>query len=99
MKFIVDSVKRFMYYEVTEGVEGVQQEKLISIRSYHRLTQKDMADLLGVDLRTYINKESGHTQFKANEMFAIAQRFDKSIDEIFLPTNFMKHEVEKSDTA
>lgn len=60
---------------------------------YNRLTQQNMADLIGVDKRTYVNKEYGVTQFKANEMFLIAQRLGKGIEEIFLPTNFMKHEV------
>ncbi|OUM83608.1 helix-turn-helix transcriptional regulator [Caldibacillus debilis] len=69
------------------------QTKLIALRRYHGLTQKDMADLIGVDLRTYINKEMGQSQFKANEMFTIAKHFQKPIDEIFLPTDFMNHEV------
>lgn len=69
------------------------QEKLAALRRYHNLTQKDMADLIGVDVRTYINKETGVTQFKANEMFIIAKKFQKPIDDIFLPTNFIKHEV------
>ncbi|CDX02171.1 Cro/C1-type HTH domain profile [Desulfitobacterium hafniense] len=69
------------------------QEKLAALRRFHNLTQKDMADLIGVDLRTYINKESGQSQFKANEMFIISQKFQKPIDQIFLPTNFEKHEV------
>lgn len=69
------------------------QEKLAALRRYLNLSQKDMADLIGVDLRTYINKETGQSQFKANEMFMIAQKFKKPIDEIFLPTNFGKHEV------
>lgn len=30
-------------------------------------------------------------------MFLIAQRLGKGIEEIFLPTNFMKHEVYKVD--
>ncbi|MEN1934997.1 transcriptional regulator [Bacillus sp. AFS023182] len=69
------------------------QDKLISFRMSKRLTQKDMAELLGIDKRTYINKEHSVTQFKANEMFLIAQYFGAEIGEIFLPTNFMKHEV------
>ncbi len=64
---------------------------------YNRLTQQNMADLIGVDKRTYVNKEYGVTQFKANEMFLIAQRLGKGIEEIFLPTNFMKHEVYEVD--
>ncbi|MDA2478411.1 helix-turn-helix transcriptional regulator [Bacillus cereus group sp. MYBK5-2] len=73
------------------------QEKLVSLRMYNRLTQQNMADLIGVDKRTYVNKEYGVTQFKANEMFLIAQRLGKGIEEIFLPTNFMKHEVYEVD--
>ncbi|EEL04205.1 Cro-like repressor [Bacillus cereus BDRD-ST196] len=57
------------------------------------MTQKDMAELLGVDKRTYVNKEHGVTQFKANEMFLVAQYFGAEIGEIFLPTNFIKREV------
>lgn len=73
------------------------QEKLVSLRMYNRLTQQNMADLIGVDKRTYVNKEYGVTQFKANEMFLIAQRLGKGIEEIFLSTNFMKHEVYEVD--
>jgi DNA-binding XRE family transcriptional regulator len=69
------------------------QEKLAALRRYHNISQKEMADLIGVDLRTYVNKENGQSQFKANEMFAIARKFQMPIDEIFLPTNFEKHEV------
>lgn len=65
---------------------------------FNRLTQKDMADLIGVDTRTYVNKEHGITQFKANEMFLIAQKFGKSIEEIFLPTNFTFHEVVRGES-
>lgn len=75
------------------------QNKLVSLRMYNRLTQQDMADLIGVDKRTYVNKEYGVTQFKANEMFAIAQKFGKGIEEIFLPTNFIKREVSEGDGA
>lgn len=71
------------------------QEKLAALRRYYNISQKEMADLLGVDVRTYISKENGRTQFKANEMFAIARRFKMPIDEIFLPTNFMNHEALK----
>lgn len=71
------------------------QKKLIAWRKFYGITQKEMADKLGVDVRTYINKEQGVTQFKANEMFLIANILGKEISEIFLPTNFMNHEAEK----
>lgn len=62
------------------------QEKLIAWRKFKGLTQKQMADHIDVDVRTYINKEQGVTQFKANEMFLIAKILQKDISEIFLPT-------------
>ncbi|WP_200411456.1 helix-turn-helix transcriptional regulator [Virgibacillus salexigens] len=65
------------------------QCKLAGIRKYNNLTQKDMADLIGVELRTYVNKEKGVSQFKLNEMFIISRKFGKSIEEIFLFENFM----------
>ncbi|AMX01033.1 transcriptional regulator [Rummeliibacillus stabekisii] len=58
-----------------------------------------MADLLGIDARTYINKENGLSQFKMNEMFMICKTFKRSLDEIFLPQNFMNHEVEEGGNA
>lgn len=72
------------------------QNKLISLRMSKRITQQEMAKMLGVDVRTYVNKEHGITQFKANEMFAISREFNQPIEEIFLPTNFMNHEEFKN---
>lgn len=77
----------------------MEQTKLIALRKYKGFTQKEMAEHLQVDVRTYINKENGSSQFKANEMFYIAQLFEMNISEIFLPPNFMKHEVGKKTTA
>lgn len=72
--------------------------ELRKLRKYHELTYKDMANLLNVDPRTYRNKEKGLTQFKANEMFIIAKKFNRSIEQIFLPSNFMNHEVSEGES-
>lgn len=69
------------------------QTNLIELRTKSKNTQKELADLIGVDVRTYINKEQGISQFKANEMFAISMHFKKDLESVFLPTNFMKREV------
>lgn len=61
------------------------QEKLEFIRRGNKETQEALAKLIGVDTRTYQNKEKGITQFKQNEMFIIAKHFNKRIDEIFCP--------------
>lgn len=64
------------------------QEKLIAWRRFNGLTQNYMAEKLGITLRTYQNKEYGDSQFKANEMFAIANILNKEISDIFLPVDF-----------
>lgn len=68
------------------------QKLLIKERRANFETQSDVAKLIGVKLRTYQNKEYGTSQFKQNEMFIIAKHYNKKIDEIFLPTDFMNHE-------
>ncbi len=68
------------------------QKLLIKERRANFETQSDVAKLIGVELRTYQNKEYGTSQFKQNEMFIIAKHYNKKIDEIFLPTDFMNHE-------
>lgn len=69
------------------------QTNLIQLRNSLSVTQKQLADLIGVDVRTYINKEQGISQFKCNEMFAISYYFKKDVESIFLPSNFMNREV------
>jgi len=66
--------------------------ELRKLRKYHELTHQDMAALIGVDVRTYKNKEKGISQFKLDEMVKISRKFGKTIDEIFLPKKFMEHE-------
>ncbi len=67
----------------------ISQTRLASLRRYHNLTQEQMADFLNINLRTYILKEKGTSQFKLNEMYAISRKFDIPIDDIFLPPDFM----------
>lgn len=69
------------------------QKKLAAWRRYYNISQREMAEKLGIDVRTYINKEEGVSQFKANEMFTIARVLEKDISDIFLPTNFTEHEA------
>ncbi|UYB50136.1 helix-turn-helix domain-containing protein (plasmid) [Lysinibacillus capsici] len=69
------------------------QTNLIQLRTSSNVTQKQLADLIEVDVRTYINKEQGISQFKCNEMFAISDYFKKDVESIFLPSNFMNREV------
>lgn len=73
-------------------------DELRKIRKYHELTLEDMGNLLNITSRAYQNKENGTSQFKMNEMFILSKKFNKSMDEIFLPNNFVNHEVLKEDS-
>mgnify|MGYP001377245296 CR=1 FL=1 len=75
----------------------MKQERLAAIRRAKNISQREIADLIGVATETYNKKELGKTQFKASEMFIIADFFNKKIEEIFLPPNFIKREVEKRE--
>ena len=77
----------------------MQQKTLASIRRSENISQREVAELIGVATETYNNKELGKTQFKASEMFIIAAYFGKTIEEIFLPPNFMNHEVKERETV
>lgn len=61
------------------------QEKLLIMRKKAGLSQLEMAKLIGVAPNTYNHKEKGYKQFKANEMFKIADYFHLKIEDIFLP--------------
>lgn len=69
-----------------------KETELSRLRRYFGYTQKEMADSLGIDIRTYINKEKGVSQFKLNEMFIISKKFGLSIEKIFLPGDFTLRE-------
>lgn len=60
------------------------QKKLFLERKIERkMTQKQMADLLGISVMTYKRKESGEYPFNSDEMFKIAELFNVKIDELF----------------
>ncbi|MBB6452019.1 DNA-binding XRE family transcriptional regulator [Salirhabdus euzebyi] len=75
------------------------QSKLAAWRRFYNISQEEMARLIGITLRSYINKENGATQFKMDEMFLISNKIGKPIEEIFLPTNFMSHEIKGEGNA
>lgn len=69
------------------------QYNLVVLRMKHKLTQRDMAKIIGSNVDSYGRKERGELQFKGDEMFAISQYFEKTMDEIFLPTNSINNAV------
>lgn len=62
------------------------QSNLIGLRKTKQVNQQKIADLIGVSIKTYSDKELGKIQFKCNEMFTIARYFNLTVDDIFLPT-------------
>lgn len=68
------------------------QTKLLGIRKERGETQEDVAKMLGISTASYRSKELGHSQFKMNEMFALASHYHMTIDDIFLPTKSTKRE-------
>lgn len=76
------------------------QEKLIGLRKTTNTTQETLAKIIGISPKTYGFKETGKSEFTINEMFRIAQYFDKKVDEIFLPyslQNGVKEDCEKKN--
>ena|SRR5690625_1979600 len=101
MKICLHFVKISCNMKLQTKMTGVKyrlkQEKLAAIRRAKNISQREIAELIGVATETYNNKELGKTQFKASEMFIIASFFGKKVDDIFLPPDFTKHEVEESE--
>ena len=56
---------------------------LYQLRKEKGLTQKEMAQKLGISETAYRQKEKGQRAFKSNEMFIIADILEKDIGEIF----------------
>lgn len=68
------------------------QSLLIGLRKEHGDSQKDLARLLKISEEAYRNKELGRSQFKMNEMFTLAGRYNQKVDDIFLPRKYTKSE-------
>ena len=62
------------------------QEKLILLKEQKNLTNKEMAEILGITPIQYRKKEKGEVQFKLNEMLKLSEYFGQTMDEIFLPS-------------
>lgn len=72
-----------------------RQWKLEEIREINNDTQEELAVLLNINTTSYRNKEKGITEFKSSEMFIIAKKYNKNIEEIFLPTMYTIREQGK----
>lgn len=64
------------------------QYLLFKKRKENRMTQEDMANLLGISRNSYGKKERGEVPFDQDEMFTISNHFEENMDKIFLPRKF-----------
>lgn len=61
------------------------QHKLYALRKEKGFSQQQMADMLDISSRSYREKELSRSAFNSDEMFIIANMFDRDIADIFLP--------------
>lgn len=71
------------------------QWNLIRIRKELKLSQKDVAKILGISTDAYGMKERGEVQFKQDEMFILSRYFGLPMEVIFLPRDFGKTEIKE----
>ena len=73
------------------------QSKLILLRKEQKITQNELAQLLGITTKQYGSNELGKTKFNGDEMFKIAEYFNLKVDDIFLPTTHQNGELQEKE--
>lgn len=66
----------------------MMQSKLILLMKENGITNKDLANKLGISEKQIGLKIKGETDFKSTEMFKISEIFNKTVDDIFLPSMY-----------
>ena len=59
------------------------QIKLYGARKRAKLSQQEVADILGISRNSYGQKERGDVPFNLEEMFALSELLDSSLDDLF----------------
>lgn len=73
------------------------QSKLIILRKEKKVTQEELAELLGISVKQYGYKENGKSLFNGDEMFKIAKYFDMDMNDIFLPSYHQNGELNQKE--
>ena len=68
------------------------QIKLYEARKQSKLSQQDVANVLGISRNSYGQKERGYVPFNLEEMFALSELLNSSLDDLFISRS--KKEVE-----
>jgi putative transcriptional regulator len=63
---------------------------LKALRKLNNMTQSEVAELLGINMHTYFNKETGKAPFTIDEAKKLSDLFEVSIDEIFFNNGVIK---------
>lgn len=72
------------------------EKELIALRADEKISRKEMAELIGTMPETYRKRELGESDWWGAEMFLIASKFNKRIDDIFLNKKSTKGGFEKA---
>ena len=68
------------------------QIKLYDARKRAKLSQQEVANILGISRNSYGQKERGDVSFNLEEMFALSDLLNASLDDLFISRS--KEEVE-----
>ena len=60
------------------------QIKLYQVRKQAKLSQQEVADILGISRNSYGQKERGDVSFNLEEMFALSELLNVSLDDLFI---------------
>ena len=60
------------------------QIKLYEARKRAKLSQQEVADILGISRNSYGQKERGDVSFNLEEMFALSKLLNTSLDDLFV---------------
>lgn len=74
------------------------QTTLYGLRKQKGLTQRELANKLGISELSYRNKELGKNEFTQDEMFFLSSFFGEKMDNIFLPRKEPKRKLVKTLT-
>lgn len=64
------------------------QKKLILLLKENNITQRKLAEIIGISEKQIARKLKGETNFLGDEMFKISDFFGLPIEEIFLPSMY-----------
>jgi transcriptional regulator with XRE-family HTH domain len=66
-------------------------DRVRELREQRKLTQEEVADVLGIRQPAYSDMENGHTAFKAVDLDKLAEFYGKSLDELLRGDKAVMH--------